>query len=119
MQPEMIRTTYFEIDGPQGIDVVPLELIQGTFPETAKSDTPIPVPDALQPFCENTVCHSVTKRFGWCVRMQEPGYLDATPWVCIGTKREAIEYLLETYGQWDAEPENWQRDLERQLKRCK
>jgi hypothetical protein len=51
--------------------------------------------------------------------MQEPGCLDSTPWVCFGTKREAIEYLLESYGQWDAEPEDWQRDLERQLKRRK
>lgn len=119
MVPKIIRTSFFEVDGPAGIDVVPMTLVDGTFPEVRRSDDLFPVPDPLQPVCENNRCHSVTKRFGWCARMQEPGCLDSTRWVGFRTEREALEHLLETYGQWETVPEAWQRDLENRLANLK
>ncbi|WP_437230122.1 hypothetical protein SH661x_001794 [Planctomicrobium sp. SH661] len=118
MQPEFLRGTYFEVEGPSGCDIVPIGQVEGTFPETFDKEKQ-PVPDALQPFCENTTCYSITKRFGWCVRMQEPGYLDSTDWSGFRTEREAIEYVLDTYGDEDEFAQDWQKELERRLTKCK
>lgn len=113
MLPEMMKCTYFIVDGPCGTDYVPAEFVRGTFPQVLNQSL---VPEALQPFCENTECYSIEKKHGWCARLSMPGYMDSTSWVCFPTKRQALEYLLDTYGDSD---DDWVADVEEELNRCK
>jgi hypothetical protein len=90
--PNIYRSSYFEVDGPMGTEVVPCDLVHGTFMIPQK---PGPVPAALQPFCENGRFDTIHKRDGWVCRMEEVGGMYTTPWQAFRSMEDAVLALLE------------------------
>jgi len=84
MKPEIISGQWIEIDGTAGTFWYPSE------------DFSIPeVKDAY----EGDEIYETKETLGYGARLQAPGYLDTTEWCVFETEEEAIEYLLETYGE--------------------
>lgn len=72
-----------------GTEIVDVELVN------ARSN------EDLQMYCEGTVesFELVKNKFG--ARLSAPGYMDRTDWVIFDTRKEAQEYLDETYPEDD------------------
>lgn len=60
----------------------------------------------------------LTPETGWIAYMSAPGYMDRTDPTAYDTKEEAIEALLEYYGNGSTggEPEDWEEEAEECLK---
>lgn len=109
MNPEIIdKVTFYEVEGDFGVDVVLGCDITGAF-----SEQPGPVPAALRPHCVNVTCTRITKRLGCVCRMSG---LEPTRWVGFRTKRKAIEYTLDTFGDGTR---TWEKGLRKWLRRLK
>ncbi|RQH02737.1 hypothetical protein [Paraburkholderia dinghuensis] len=93
MQPQVYRGGYFEIDTTCGRETVPVDVC-GRLANTGVSffanyleGTPLDGDAVIE-------CYD-----GWLARMSAPGYLDCTDWTHHGTQDEAMEYLVDMYGE--------------------
>jgi hypothetical protein len=41
---------------------------------------------------------TLNAKAGWLARLSAPGYMDCTDWTAHETEQDAIDYLIETYG---------------------
>jgi hypothetical protein len=96
MEPQLIFDDWIEVDGPNGIDFIPADLVG----EIGRYHGPyvIPTPAALRDYTENETVSTIKKIKGWGIRMSAPGYLDCTPWAVYGSVLEALEGLVQQYG---------------------
>jgi hypothetical protein len=92
MQRQVEYGRWVEVDGPQGIEVIPADLVGEV---TTYRGELAPVPDELSDYCENRQAWSIGVREGWGARLSAPGYLDCTPWSVFDTEAEAKAHLAE------------------------
>lgn len=102
MQKEITdKQKWYEIDGPQGREFVPADLV-GTEDEELnrfiEGEMKGPVPEALAQYCENTEAWTIERTEGYGARMSAPGYLDCTDWSVFDTPEKAEKHLDEMYG---------------------
>lgn len=86
MKPEVVRGEYWSVEGRMCNEWLPVEVTDRK---------------GLANFCENKIDDKntrVSKIKGYGARLSASGYLDCTEWSVFKTKREAIEHLLEIYG---------------------
>jgi len=94
MQPEITEKQYwYVIDGPHGTEYVPCEMVP--YHDVFTFGNRSPIPDALRPYCENAEAYSITRIYGYGVRLTMPGFLDCTDWTVYTNKREAIKAARE------------------------
>ena len=90
MQPHIEHGTYYTVDTTSGTETVPTD-VAGT------ATTPKDLMDFLEgkPQDPDEVLEVQT---GWLARMSASGYMDCTDWTAHETEQEAMEYLVEMYG---------------------
>lgn len=86
MEPEIIEDSWYEIDGPMGIEYVPMWLV-GTGAKW----------EELSDYCENREVWTIEEVRGFGARLSAPGYMDCTEWAVFDTEQEAIDYLEQMY----------------------
>lgn len=95
---------YYEVDGPNGTDIVPGDVDNFDVPEIrdfpkredCEDDRAIPGPLAM--YCENTWAWTIERKTGFVGRMSAPGYMDCTSWVA-GATEDAVKAQLDSlYG---------------------
>lgn len=116
MQPEIIRSGAYLVDGPRGIDVVPFTVagkVSAKLPGRRRKLRNIDrrqefVFRQIEAYCENRTPYVIeVQNSGYCCRMSAPGYLDCTDWAWFATRQEAVEYLDEYYGDdYDADDDD-------------
>src|SRR5262245_42806622 len=97
---------WYAVEGPQGNEWIPADIVTGTIDEHFNPyvsgegyiNPAIPLPAYLRDYCENTTAWVIAKVRGWGARLSAQGYLDCTEWVVFDTEAEAQEYLEKTYG---------------------
>ncbi len=106
MEPEIVYGQWILVDGPAGTEHIEADLVgqveeypkpgqPGTGDEPGGERQPIPIPDELQAYVENTTAWEIKVVSGWGARLSAPGYLDATPWTVFETEEEARAYLAD------------------------
>jgi len=106
MEPQVEFGDWFAIEGPMGNEWVPADIVNGNVEERFNPyasgegyvNAAIPIPDQLQPYCENREAWVIAKVRGWGARLSAPGYMDCTEWVVFDSEQEARDYLKETFG---------------------
>lgn len=91
MQPEIWEGGYFEVETDIGMYIVDAELV-GVAPTRA----------AFAHYINGEI-REIRYDYGYMCRLTMPGYLDCTDTAGFRTKKEAIDYLRETYGYEDEE----------------
>ena len=98
MVPEYLEDTWYEIDTTAGITAVP-QSVTGKY--KGKKDDPKAIykffGDYLEVFKADDVWSLEVRKKAIGVRLQAPGYLDATDWSVFDTDEEAREYLRDNY----------------------
>lgn len=97
MEPQIEFGDWYEIDGPNGTEFIPADLVGDVAEFTAGAGGRAPVPEALADYCENREVFTICKHQGWGARLSMPGYLDCTEWTVFETEQEAREHLDEMY----------------------
>lgn len=107
MQPQVIKKRWLTIDGPNGTESIPAELVKephlGGFSEAKQKlfaqceEYAKYLFEAAKDYRENDRFYSVEFVDGFGARMSAPGYLDATDWAVFDTEAEAVKYLLDQY----------------------
>lgn len=92
MTPDIYFGGFFLVETSAGTECIPADVIGRTCSTAAESfadycEGSIDDPDAL-----------VEYREGWLARLSAPGYMDCTDWSHHETEADAVEYLVETYG---------------------
>lgn len=62
-----------------------------------------PQPREIAPYVQGTVIGSIEIVRGFGARLSAPGYLDCTEWSVFKTASEAMNHLMDTYGNHDME----------------
>lgn len=110
MQPRVWHATYYIVETSNGTEYIDANLIYGA-----------PSIDKLAPFCAGKIIDEDTtweERTGWLAQMSAPGYMDQTDVCGYDTEEEALEALLEMYGDQtgdDEYREQWELDIEERL----
>ena len=104
MEPQIEFGEWYEIDGPNGTEVIPADIVGDVDLDDFGSGNDIP--DALDSYCENRTAYSIQKREGWGARLSAPGYLDCTDWSVFDSEDEARSYLAEMYGDNDEDSQD-------------
>lgn len=104
MQPEIENVHWYEVDTNRGIEFIRAEDVSGLNMKPGQvmdgeSNSEVSI---LEDFVEGDTIYSVTLREGWGARMSASGYMDQTDWSVFDTKRQAQDYLIDSYGN---EPE--------------
>lgn len=113
MQPQIVKQRWLMIDGPNGTEYIPAELVRephlGGFSED-KRDEFMACDEYNQfifahakDYCENHKAYSLEFIEGYGARFSAPGYLDATDWTIFDTEAEAVKHLLDQH--FDDNPE--------------
>ena len=107
MQPEIIKQRWLSIDGPNGSEYIPADLVRepslGSFGEAKRKqfaeceEFKAYVFDHAKDYCENTKFWELAFVDGFGARFSAPGYLDCTDWSVFDTEAEAIKYLLDQH----------------------
>lgn len=92
MEPQIVFGRWVQVEGNIGVDVVDADLVGEIEPYQGPA---IPVPEALEPYCENGKVTEIKLIEGYGARLSAPGYLDCTPWTVFGSEAEAQQYLDE------------------------
>lgn len=93
MRPEYYFSGYHEVETNVGTYIVPAEVMD--------SDDP----DDYLDYVEGRINEVSERREGWVYRTSASGYMDATDWGAAESEEEAIEALIDNYGDQDAEIE--------------
>jgi hypothetical protein len=99
MQKQIEYSRWIEIDGPNGTDAVPFDVV---FNSQNKKNLH-PSFDDVSDYTENREAYSITVVDGYGARLSAPGYMDCTPWSVFKTEQEAIDYLEENYPEDEEE----------------
>ncbi len=92
MKPQIEKTDYWEVETTQGTCIIPTEVHGST---AVALD-----PQELGDYCLGDILSEepLTRKEGWLARMSAPGYMDCTDWSAFETETEAVEYLLNGWG---------------------
>jgi len=105
MQRQVYFGTWICIDGEDGSEEIPADLVNSTLYKLAGAEGFRFDPDALFAACRdytrNRECHDISVREGWGARLSAPGYMDCTEWTVHDTREEAEKYLAEMYPDED------------------
>lgn len=52
--------------------------------------------------------HNISDTWGYGARLSAPGYMDQTYWAVFETRKQASQYLLDTFGSGD----DWEAEIE-------
>lgn len=110
MQREIRHDLWLEVDGRNGVESIPAELVghigwmkvgsfydcDGPFEEDSNLKLLL---DNLEDYIEGSVdgVTQVQLSEGWGARLSAPGYMDCTEWAVFATREEAEAYLDEMY----------------------
>lgn len=92
MQPYVYHGLYFAIETSYGTEIVPADVIGRTCGTAA---------EAFQNYVEGTIEDTddcVECQEGWLARMSAEGYMDCTDWTAHASEQEAVDYLVDMYG---------------------
>ena len=119
MEKQVEQGLWIEVDGPNGVDAFPADLVAGHWawdvgttyarPENATeddNDTWELMCQSVSDYTENREIWTITIRKGYGARLSAPGYMDCTPWSVFDSAEEAEEYLAEQYGDEDEDEES-------------
>lgn len=97
MKPVIEKTDYWEVETTQGTCIIPTD-VHGWTAVTLD-------PNELADYCLGDIEDSepLSRKEGWLARMSAPGYMDCTDWAAFETEDEAVEYLLNGWGDDDEE----------------
>ena len=102
MSPCVEYGQWYEVDGPDGSEVIPADLICpfAEFDKDLQWNTgkAFDIPAEFADYCENTKAYSIEPVTGWGARLSASGYMDCTPWSVFETREQAQQYLVDTYG---------------------
>lgn len=118
MQPEIVFGDWIEVDGDNGTEFLPADLV--TLPDYDAFERPDDLPEdaefpdqdeswleaaraACEDYIESRKVYTIAVRQGWGARMSAPGYMDCTEWCVFATEGEAEDYLKEYYGDDETE----------------
>ena len=107
MQPEIIKQRWLMIDGPNGTEYIPADLIGephlGGFSEAKRAEF-VKGDDyarylfaQAEDYRENRSFYSCEFVDGFGARLSAPGYMDATDWAIFDTEAEAVKYLVDQH----------------------
>lgn len=92
MEPQIVFGRWVEVEGNIGTEFVDADLVGEIEPYQGPA---IPIPEALDMYCENCTVTEIKVIEGYGARFSAPGYLDRTDWAVFETEEEAQEYLDE------------------------
>jgi hypothetical protein len=93
MEPQIEHGNWIVVDGPEGSEAIPADLVGNDLEEYHGPLAPLP--ESLTMFCENRKAWDIKRIEGWGARLSAPGYLDCTPWTVFSSEKEAQDYLDE------------------------
>lgn len=108
MQPVIEHGDYFEVETSHGTEFVPADVVHlpfrvihaaGGFYDEDSPEWPAIV-QAFGPYVAGDM-QSVSPGHGWLARMSAPGYMDCTEWRAYKTEIEAMQALIDMYGNED------------------
>lgn len=114
MQPEIWQDRFYTLQTNVGTETVPVDVC-GILEEADDEWTPEELSDHFGDYIEGTKIYSCELSSGWLYRLSAPGFLDCTETGSAETEHEAIETILEMYGN-DDNPEDWEEELQDRLK---
>jgi len=100
MEQEVVEDDWLEVETEVGGHCIPADLVgdpDENWDDETESYDPDYVADVLQ-YVEGKRVQEIRKRHGFGARLSAPGYLDCTEWTVFDTEQEALDYLVETYG---------------------
>lgn len=108
MKPEIYQGKAYVVDGNQGIDIVPEDVVGDLglkVGEEINDDDPRweEIKKAISDFTENSRIDEIGFQEGWIGRYSAPGYLDSTGWNIYDSKEEAERELKDMYGDEEVE----------------
>lgn len=107
MQKEIVKDSWYEIDGSNGTYWIPADFLPDfTREEMDRMEDEQFFKDFEKVY--NGDIWAVDRVEGWGARLSAPGYMDCTEWSVFETEQEAIEWLEETYGDNDSNEESVQ-----------
>jgi len=124
MKPEIWQEQYYEVETTCGTEIVPVdvcgildasELSEDDYDSRVWSDL---LAAHFGDYCEG-IPYNAELKTGWLYRLSAPGYMDRTETGSVDTESEAVEALLEMWGNDCGEPEDWEKDLENRLEELK
>jgi hypothetical protein len=92
MEPQIMFGRWIEVEGNVGIEFIEADLVEEIEPYHGPA---IPIPDALEMYCENRRITEIKVIEGCGARFSAPGFLDRTDWAVFSTQEEAQAYLDE------------------------
>lgn len=113
MQPEIWFDEFYTLETDCGTETVPVDVC-GILEETDDEWTPEELADHFGDYIEGQKIYSAELCSGWMYRLSAPGFLDCTETGSAETEQEAIESILELYGNDDS-PEDWEEALRDRL----
>lgn len=95
MQPEIEFGRWVRIDGPNGTEFIPADLVDTTSLTLGETQTEGlgPIIEATADYRENREVYEAELIEGWGARLSAPGYMDCTSWSVFETEAEAKESL--------------------------
>lgn len=114
MQPEIWQDQFYTLEADNGTEIVPIDVCGELDGATCGHlDEDCHCTDCLRDhfgdYVEGTKIYSAELSEGWLYRLSAPGYMDCTETGSAETEREAIETILELYGN-DDNPEDWEEE---------
>ena len=117
MQKQIEYGYWYEVDGINGIEVVPADLVphSNIYPDEwytldgEDDDSELyNFAIALEDYLETSVdrIHALRVTLGWGARLSAPGFMDCTAWTVFKTREEAEEFLREEYDVEEEETED-------------
>ena len=107
MQPQIIKQRWLTIDGPNGSENIPADLVRepslGGFSEAKRKafaeceEFAKYVFEQAEDYAQNRKFYSCEFVDGFGARFSAPGYMDATDWAIFDTEAEAVKYLLDQH----------------------
>ena len=98
MNPEVIYDDWVEIESTLGTHYVAGERYEGQGDDAVRIFNQFAIYTPIT--TAGQVC-SARNMQGYGARLSAPGYLDSTEWAVFSTAQEAIEHLLESFGEGD------------------
>lgn len=127
MQPEVWQTSYYVIETSEGTEYVEAHFSSTVADLRDYLAGRVDVDDddyyrdrteadlAENPDAPERVPIELTPISGWMARMSAPGYMDATDVCGYETEKEALQSLLDHYGDQSGEPEEWEEEIEERI----
>jgi hypothetical protein len=105
MQPEVEHGTFAYVEGPNGNEWVPSEVLDNeAFDQliaAVQEGDRVALPDAIGDYFQNDEASDAGWEKGYGYRLSAPGYMDSTEWGLEPTEQEAWETLSSNYGDFD------------------